>query len=706
MMRPNINRAQQNSPIFPVTEVGPDEKDQVNKSTAPAARTDTPKAKKQYSLKQLINKLNHINFQDLQITAVFQHTKYPRALSIAAFPMPCQDELLSCRWAERLDIELIMGAYRFKCLYIPKEQQLLEVFPELKSISEREVVFILPPTCHEISERKIHRYQCTQIAVYMFQNGALFYGRLIDYGSFQFRIKIRKSQLQNYRWIDTQSPVTIVFTKAAQTLFSGDCRIIKHDGGARERQFNLQPLHRQIRRFEPRQFRSSRQELSPSLDAVFPHPLFDKSFNLKVINISGSGFCVEEEARFAVLLAGLIIPGMRLSFSNGSSVQCTAQVVYSNEHDDARKGKLLRSGIAIIDMPVEDHIQLLASLHQANDAHAYLCNKVDMDALWNFFFETGFIYPQKYEFIKKNKDKIKSTYEKLYQLSPSIASHFIYQDNGRITAHMAMVRFYPSAWLIHHHAAVRSADNRGGLMVLNQVSRFINDSHRLNSMHMDYVFCYFRPDNKFPNHVFGGTARNIRDAKICSLDDLAYFHYRPPQTDQEIELPGNWQLVPAQHEDFVDLETYYENHSGGLMLKGLHLSIDQMDITELAAVYDDIGLTRDRHIYALNHRDKLCAMVIVNVADLGLNMSDLTNSVQFMIVNGRYLTYEIIQTVIAIVSRHLEIDEIPILFYPREAAGQAGLDFEKTYCLWVYDTHRNLDHYFRFLKRLLKFIKP
>ncbi len=706
MMKSNINHAQQNNSTPTSTAVGSEEKAQISGSTEDGARSDSSNPKHQFSLKQLINKLNHLNFQDLHITAVFQHNKYPRSLSIAAFPMPCRDKFLSCTWESPLDIEQIMESYRFQCLYVPKEQQLLEVFPELKSISEREAVFILPQSCHEVSERKIHRYRCTEISVYMFQNGALFYGQLIDYGSCQFRIKIRKSKSQNYRWIDMESPVHIIFTKGAQTLFSGDCRILKHDSGAQERQYNLEPMRRQIRRFEPRQFRSTRQELSPSLDAVFPHPLFDKTFNLKVIDISGSGFCVEEEARFAVLLPGLIIPNLRLCFSDGSSAECMAQVVYSKQQLDERKGRKLRSGLAILDMPVDDHIRLLALLHQANDANAYLCNKVDMDALWDFFFETGFIYPQKYEFIKNNKDRIKSTYEKLYHLSPSIASHFIYQDNGRITAHMAMVRFYDTAWLIHHHAAVRSANNRGGLMVLNQVSRFINDSHRLNSMRMDYVFCYYRPDNKFPNHVFGGTARNIRDKRICSVDSLAYFHYRPPRAEQEIELPVNWQLVPATHEDFVDLETYYDNHSGGLMLKGLHLSYDQVDIGELAAAYNRIGLKRNRHIYALNHREKLCAMVIVNEADLGLNMSDLTNSVQIVVINGRYLTYEIVQTAISIVSRHLEIDEIPILFYPREAATQAGLDYEKTYCLWVYDTHKNLDYYFRFLKRLLKFIKP
>ena len=142
------------------------------------------------------------------------------------------------------------------------------------------------------------------------------------------------------------------------------------------------------------------------------------------------------------------------------------------------------------------------------------------------------------------------------------------------------------------------------------------------------------------------------------------------------------------------------------MLRSLQLTPEQLDIDELASAYHDIGLKRDRKIFALNHRGKMCALVMINVADLGLNMSDLTNSVQIFVVNDQYITHEIIHTTISIVSKYLEIEDIPVLYYPRNAATKAGLDYEKSYCLWVYDTHKNLDHYFRFLKRLLKFIRP
>lgn len=709
MIRSNTNHMQQNDTPHPCdTQVSQDEKGQISSSveSKDSAGKNEPSDLKQYNLKQLINKLNHINFQDLPITIVFKHQKYPRRLTLSAFPLPCSDNNLTCKWAKRINIEDINESYQFHCLHIPKEQQLLKVFPEVKIIGEKEVTFLLPETCQEVSERKIHRYHCNKISIFMLQNGALFHGQLIDYGSFQFRVLIQKSKEQNYRWIDAESPVTIIFTKGRQTLYSGECRIIKHDSGTPNRQLNVEPINRQIRRFKPRQFRSSRQKLNPSLDAVFRHPLFNKTFNLKVINVSGSGFALEEEDRFAVLLPGMIIPNLRLCFSDGSFVSCVAQVVYTKNHRETDSGFILRSGVAILDMPVEDHFKLLALLHQANDDNAYLNNKVNMDDLWDFFFETGFIYPQKYQSIKNNKDRIKATYEKLYNLSPSIASHFIYQENGRIKAHMAMIRFYETSWLIHHHAAIRSADNRGGLLVLNQVSRFINDSYRLNSMKMDYVFCYYRPHNKFPNHVFGGTARNINNPQICSEDIFTYFHFQPPIKNQKIELNTNWQLLPTTRDDLIDLETFYDNYSGGLMLRGLQLAPDHKNIADLASAYHKIGLKRERRLFSLMHRGKICAIIVVNTTDLGLNMSDLTNCVKFIAMNEQPLTHDIVKTTIALVSKYIGKGKISVLFYPEKTAINLGLDHEKSYSLWIYDTHKSIDHYFHFLKRLLKFIKP
>ncbi len=686
--------------IPPGTEVSREEKDVL--ASQPDAPSETIKASTERRLgrSQLINKLNHINFLDQTVTVVFRHRKYPRCLSVKAHPLPCHDENLTCRWSDGVPAGQLIESYQFECLYVEKGLERFEVKPEVKSIDAGQIQFVLPETCSEVGVRKTHRYQGSDVSAYLLQNGAFYFGRLIDYCAFQFRIAVETAPPQTFQWIDVNEPVSVVFTKGGQTLFSGDCRVVRHDHGQHVRHINLSPLRRNLRRFSPREFRNPRQKISPAPDAVFTHPLFGKRCSLRVVDISGAGLAVEEEEHLAVLLPGLILPRLKLMFSDGTVMRCMAQVVYSRPHDAAVP--TLRTGLAILDMDVEDHIRLLALLYQANDARAYVCNRVDLDELWNFFFETGFIYPRKYEFIQANKDRIRATYEKLYHMSPSIASHFTYQDNGRIMAHMGIIRFYEKSWLIQHHAALRRSNNRGGLAVLGQVGRFINDSHRIYSMHMDYVFCYFRPDNKFPNHVFGGAARNIKNPQLCSVDPFAFLHFNAHRNTPAV-FPDNWALSPAEENDLADLSVFYEELSGGLMLQALHLAPGRIDCSGLIETYRAKGLTRDRQLFALRYRERACAVIMVNRADLGLNMSDLTNSIKIIALNTRHLTMEVIQTAVGALSHLLENEEIPVLLYPRAAAEQMGITFEKTYSLWVYNM-RNLDPYFKFLKRLLKFI--
>jgi hypothetical protein len=268
---------------------------------------------------------------------------------------------------------------------------------------------------------------------------------------------------------------------------------------------------------------------------------------------------------------------------------------------------------------------------------------------------------------------------------------------------MAIVRFYEKAWMMHHLAAIRSSTNRGGLAVFNQMGSFINDSHRLNSIKMSYAFCYFRPDNKFPNHVFGGAAKSILNPKICSLDPFAYFHFRKT-AQQGSRLPAGWHIEPITDSDLRDLECSYEAQSGGLMIQALDLSADNHDITETEEAFAQIGLLRSRHLYALKMAGVLKAVIIINIADIGLNMSDLTNCVKIIILKDEGLNAPIIQAGLSNLFDRLQIDDMPVLAYPVQSAEALGIPMEKIYNLWIFDLNYT-DDYFRYLKRLLKFFK-
>jgi hypothetical protein len=236
--------------------------------------------------------------------------------------------------------------------------------------------------------------------------------------------------------------------------------------------------------------------------------------------------------------------------------------------------------------------------------------------------------------------------------------------------------------------------------VLDQIGRFINDSHRLGSIQMNFVFCYFRPENKFPSRVFGGVTENTKDPKGCSLDTFAYFHYQKI-FNKELKVPEPWKLMKTQPEDLMELKNFYEHSSGGLMLNALELEQSSENLDELSKEYQQLGLKRERHLISLKKDGRVKAIVMINISDIGLNLADLTSTLQVIVVDSDEFTREIFHLMVSELSAKFDQDDIPVLLYPVEYAENHSIPYEKRYNLWVLNMQYT-DHYFRHLKGLFK----
>jgi hypothetical protein len=649
--------------------------------------------------KHLINKLNYINFQDGTILVNFKHTKYGHTVSHRAKPQPCLGEELKCLWIETDKISQQLSSYKFQEVVIPNGKKIILVKSNEISIDDTGIRLVLPDTCWEASPRKMRRHYCKGIKVQLIQNSASFYGVLVDFSTESFRIDITAKPPQTFQWIDPESTVDLILSDENEILYSGECKILKQTGGHKTRSYVIEPERYQVKRFKPKEFRSIRQKLIPSPSIIFKHPFTEKMVNLKVVDLSGSGFSVEEDRSNAVLLPGMIIPEMELNFASNFSVKCKTQTVYRQFMGEEKNGNWVKCGMAILDMSIEDHGRLSALLHHAKDDHFYFCNRVDMDALWNFFFDSGFIYPKKYVFLEANKEKIKAIYEKLYNQNQKIARHFIYKEKDRILGHLAMIRFYENTWLIHHHAADRTVSLRAGIAVLDQIGRFINDSHQFYSVRMNYAFCYFRPENRFPNRVFGGIYKSIGNPKGCSLDTFAYFHCRKILND-ESQLDEAWDLKETQPEDLFELQNFYEFSSGGIMLDAMELHEGDA-IDELSMKYQQLGLKRKKHVFSLKKDGKLKAVAIINISDVGLNLADLTSNIKIIVVDSSELTKDILYLALSQLSKRFEQDEIPVLVYPVSYVEKNSIPYEKLYNFWALNMEYT-DHYFKYLDELMK----
>lgn len=647
--------------------------------------------------KYLVNALNYINFQDSTILINIKHLKYDNIMSLPAKPQPCLGDTLDCVWVQKIDITQKLSSYNFLNFLVADGQKLILVKTDVKKISEEGITFILPETCHEVGSRKVRRYSCKGIQVELIQNSVIFNGSLLDFSTASFSIEVSAAPPQTFQWINPEFTVHVIFKNEQNTLYSGECKIIRQTFGQKIRTFVLEPINNQVRRFKPKECRSSRHKLLPSPNIIFKHPLTGRLINLKVEDLSGSGFSVEEYYEDSVFLPGMIIPELCIEIANNFKICCKAQVVYGIVNKTYVAEPLAKYGIAILDMDIQDQVKLSSLLHQATNEKSYVCNIVDLDALWKFFFETGFVYPEKYAFIHTNKEKFKETYEKLYIQSPTIARHFIYQDKGIIHGHMSTIRFYENTWLIHHHASIRSGDGRAGVVVLDQIGRYVNEFHSLHSTHMNFVMCYFRPDNKFPNRVFGGFARDLSNPKGSSLDSFAYFYL--PRTFGQKDLSESWTLVKAEPEDLLELESFYEHESGGLTCYALDLEPGMIENNELNKEYQRLGFKRERHLYSLKRDGALKAVITVTVSDIGLSLSNLTNCIHVFVLDSDDLPLDIFYSHLSRLSHYHEQDEMPVLLYPVSYAEKQSLPYEKIYTLWVLNM-QSLDHYLKYIENV------
>jgi hypothetical protein len=686
-----------------LAQVSPEEKEPPPGPVPPTPEFHTEDSACKIARDLLVNRLNFINFQEGCIQLDFRHREYGRRMLIPAFPQPCTGPELECRWTQETDWASLIQTHELKYLRVPRGEKFIQAIPEVVGLDARGCRLALPDTALEITHRRTERHRCRGIAVHLIQNSSSFAGALLDFTVSSFRVELRADPPQSLDWIDTALPVQVIFHSGSQTLYSNECRIIRTTPGRDPRGYVLEPLKHEIQRYHKAEFRSQRQILVPSPNIIFRHPLTQKRVDLKVADISGSGFAVEEDEAASVLLPGLILPEVELAFGNMFRITCSVQVVFRKPAPGADIRPRMRCGLALIDVSARDHVKLLGILHQVRDKNAYVCNPIDPEALWDFFFETGFIYPAKYAQIEKNKREIKETYVKLYTRSPDIARHFVYQDNGVILGHMATLRFWERTWLIHHHAARKSALPKAGLFVLDQIGRFVHDTFRIHGLRMDYMVFYYRPQNRFPNRVFGGVARHIDNRRICSLDAFGFARIEDPPGASP-GLPDGWKIDAATADDLEDLGCFYERVSGGVMLKAMDLEPVGWQEEGLGREFQNHGFKRERHLFALRAGGRLKALLIANISDIGLNLADLVHCINAMILEPRELPPEIFFAALRQVLQATGQHGIPALIFPLTYAEENGIPIEKVYHLWAYDIHGHSQKYYKYLSRLMKYI--
>jgi hypothetical protein len=633
----------------------------------------------------LTNTINHIHFMDRCVYVLLKQSAYKESLLLKAYPDPCAGKTLTCHWADDRVSSLELDKIEFSCLIIDDRRSMIMVPGLLREMNEESLTIELPEANYAVGMRSARRYPSAEVSADFVQSGFQASGTLEDFSPVGFRLKVKPDSSSSFRWFNPEELGIVHLRLGNKLVYSGACRFVRQTGNSSEREIVVAPLEEKIRRFKNKRIRNVRQRLVPSPQLVFYHPLLGKKVQREIGDISTSGFSVCEDPDERVLVAGMVIPEVTIEFAGALKMSCSGQVIYCKEHE----GKEIQAGIAILDMDIDAYSRLTHILTNALDPCARIATEVDMDALWEFFFHAGFIYSKKYRLIQAQRQTFKETYHKVYQEHPEIAKHFTYQKNGRIYGHISMVRAYERAWMIHHHAALKMESKRTGFAVLKQMMYYLNDMHHLPSAYMDYVMCYFRPENKFPDRVFGGFAKELGNPGGCSLDVFAYLPYTTLSV--ATDLPEGWSLTESSEADLWEFNRFYRHESGGLLLDALSIGPDGDRDRSVEEAYARVGLVRNWQIYSLCHEDQLNAILIVNHSSLGFNLSELLNGIKVLVTKAESLPWSVLSAAIGQLTSGYQMARIPLLFFPTNYVEANGIPYEKHYQMWILNVQHGND---------------
>ncbi|MHB8137761.1 MAG: hypothetical protein ACYDGO_05155 [Smithellaceae bacterium] len=661
-------------------------------------------SKKTIKQRKLINLWNSIHFMDGMVQVHIRHPQYKEELLVEAHPDPCTDNSITCRWPEKsrlfvenaciLDVILTDGLMMF---LVPTK---------LRNIEKDHFTFKMPDKAYILGKRQARHFNCQGINATLVQDGFQAHGQLTDFSSRAFTIRVRPEGTGSFRWFNADNPSTINLYRNGRMVCSVYCRCIRQTADQGVREIVLTPTTSQISRFLKKKWRSPRVSVSPMPNITFEHPLILKNIQLDIKNLSSSGFAVDLAADEDVLMAGLIIPDLKMNFSGALQIACKAQVLYRR----VEKKNLICYGFVILDMDVVAYNRLSHIVMNIIDPGAHVADEVDADQLWEFLFDSGFIYPKKYNMVQANRQLMKQTYQRLYRDNPEITTQITYQRNGRIYGHASMIRSYRRTWMVHHLAARPLNKKRTGLQVLKYIMHYFNGLYRLPTVGMDYMMFYFRPENRFPDHFFGGFARHFKNPRACSLDLFSYFNC--PTSCTLEPLPDGWSLGECTVTDLEELNRFYRNTSNGLLLDVLRLDKEGDEGVLLAELYARHGFIRSCHSLSLTQHGRLKAVLVVNHSNVGLSLSDFLNGITILVTDAAGLPWPILSAAISQVVGNYRIDQIPILVYPSDYFKMQEVPiFDKKYNLWIIDAHcareyseymmENIKFRIRFVIRLL-----
>lgn len=425
----------------------------------------------------------------------------------------------------------------------------------------------------------------------------------------------------------------------------------------------------------------------------FSHPIFNQAKMYGEINdISTSGISFFLKKSKLPVVPGMFIQDFQIQFPKSVRHALKIKVVTSQSEIQETQS-IVRVGGELTEVSVEFLKDVSTKMIKNSVPFLMDATLEDYDDLWEFFFETGFLYRSKQIQMKKNARRIFDTSVRLLSSNNPLAKTVLYKEEGEIKGHISTIRYFDSSWLIQHLCAKPTRESIiAGHAMIDSMSAFFRNAKANDFVKTRYIVFYFRPDNSYPAAVFNGVKKIINDISICDSNDLRFCLPRNNDLVRESDAKRDEILVrEATEGDLYYLQSILQNQEKRHLIESEDLKIGRFTNLEISNEFERLNLYRFRKVLvAENPVTGTRIFAICNYASPGINLSELSNSFRIFSLTENTDDYMLVLNMLShfvkITYKNTEVDS-PVLLLENNQCMPSNYIEEKIYTHWRLDVH-------------------
>jgi hypothetical protein len=342
-------------------------------------------------------------------------------------------------------------------------------------------------------------------------------------------------------------------------------------------------------------------------------------------------------------------------------------------------------------------VNKLPRLSELHAAYGVEVNRIDVDALFDLYERTGFLYPDKAARLLPHLDTVKENWRSMLRAEESLLYVLTAGDVQKGRAALAVWRTTRHGWTYQHLVSENNPYASRAVMLAAEAASILKGSD-------ESAQNWYRPENRFPARVFGSMTQSI-GGSLSSSQRHGYF-----------AMPRKLSLASDVG---ISLVPYDPSHNQALcsmasLTRG-HVYVAAEELTGdvpfkgLDGLYRRVGLRRTRHVWLAYRKgkDELMGAAIAYRGPLGLNFSFLENRCDLLLPS--YLSAAEMETASSALLgaalsayENFELEEIPVIASENAitALTKLGAQFLRHYCqcIWLKDgyarSYRHVDSFY------------